>query len=184
MAEPVPLPRIFVAMRATQFADPGSAAEEVLCVILGRGRGSRLFRELVTERRLAQAESAYLGNWQRAFHSSLVSGMATPRAGVECAEIEAAFFEVCERAAQDPVENAELDRARSMLMADWSRELATVSSRADELGRHATLFGDPATVSERLPELLAVDAEQVRQAAARVFAPDNRITLTYVPTEG
>jgi zinc protease len=184
VAEPVPLPRLFFALRAAQFARPGSAAEEVLCVVLGRGRGSRLFRELVTERRLAQAESSYLGSWQRAFHASLITGMATPRPGVDPAAVEEAFFEVCQNAAQDPVDEAELDRARSMLAADWSRELATVSSRADELGRHATLFGDAATVADRLPELLAVDAEAVRQAAARVFAPDNRITLTYVPTEG
>jgi zinc protease len=184
VAEAVPLPRLFFAMRATRFAEPGSAAEEVLSVVLGRSRGSRLFRELVTERRLAQAEGSYLGTWQRAFHASMVSGMATPRSGVDQAALEAAFFEVCEQAAHDPVSEDELDRARSMLAADWSRELATVSSRADELGRHATLFGDATVIADRLPELLAVTAEDVRQAAARLFTPENRITLAYIPTEG
>ncbi len=122
--EPVPLPRLFFAFRATRFAEPGSAAEEVLGVLLGRGRGSRLFRELVTERRLAQAEGGYLGSWQRAWHASQMTGMATPRPGVDVAELEAAYFEVCERAATDAPTEAELDRARSMLEADWARELA------------------------------------------------------------
>jgi zinc protease len=170
VVEPVPLPRVFFTFRSAQFATEGSAAEDVLSVVLGRGRGSRLFRELVTERRLAQAEGAYVGAWQRAWHASMITGMATPRDGVELPELEAAFFE-------------ELARARSMLAADWSRELATVGSRADQLGKHATLFGDATAVADRLPELLAVDEEQVQAAAARVFAPDNRITLAYEPAQ-
>jgi zinc protease len=183
LVEPVPLPRLFFAFRASRFATAGSAAEDVLTVVLGRGRGSRLFRELVTARRLAQAEGGYLGSWQRAFYASMVTGMATPRDGVSLDELESAFFEVCEQLARDGISPEELDRARSMLAADWSRELATVGSRADQLGRHATLFGDALTVGRRLPELLDVTADQVKEAAGRVFAPDNRITLAYVPTE-
>jgi zinc protease len=183
LAEPVPLPRVFFSFRATRFAEPGSAAEEVLSVLLGRGRGSRLFRELVTERRLAQAEGGYLGAWQRAWHESTIGGMATPRDGVPLAELEGAFFEVCEQVAAQGVAEDELTRARSMLAADWSRELATVGSRADQLGKHATLFGDALEIDRRLPELLAVNAADVQEAAARVFAPDNRITLAYVPAD-
>jgi predicted Zn-dependent peptidase len=182
LAESVPLPRLFFAFRAGRFATPGAAAEDVLTVVLGRGRGSRLFRELVTARRLAQAEGGYLGSWQRAFYASMVTGMATPRDGVSLEELEAAFFEVCEAVAADGVGDEEMDRARSMLTADWSRELATVGSRADLLGKHATLFGDALTVYQRLPELLEVTADQVQDAARRMFAPDNRITLAYLPT--
>lgn len=181
--EPVPLPRVFLAFRSARFAEPGSAAEDMLGVVLGRGRGSRLFRELVTRRRLAQAEGGYLGSWQRAWHASMITGMATPREGVPLAELEAAFFEVCEAVVAEGVSEDELTRARSLLAADWSRELATVGSRADQLGKHATLFGDARRVADRLPELLAVTAEEIQQAALRVFAPDNRITLAYVPTE-
>ncbi|HEU5353173.1 MAG TPA: pitrilysin family protein [Actinocrinis sp.] len=184
LEEPVPLPRVFFAFRSARFAEPGSAADDVLSVVLGRGRGSRLFRELVTERRLAQAEGGYLGTWQRAWHASMITGMATPRDGVTLPQLEAAFFEVCEQVATDGVTEEELSRARSMLAADWSRELATVGSRADQLGKHATLFDDALKVADRLPELLEVDAAQVQEAAVRVFAPENRITLAYTPTNG
>jgi zinc protease len=182
LREDVPLPRLFFTFRATRFAEPGSAAEDVLSVLLGRGRGSRLFRELVTERRLAQAEGGYLGSWQRSWHASQLTGMATPLDGVSLETLEAAFFEVCEQLAAEPVTEPELDRAQSMLAADWSRELATVNARADQLGRHATLFGDAAALADRLPELLAVTPAEIQAAAKRVFAPDNRITLAYIPT--
>ena len=183
IVEPVPLPRLFLGFRATRFGRPGSAAEEVLAAVLGRGRGARLFAELVTRRELAQAEGAYLGTWQLAWYESLLTGMVTPRPGVDLAELEATYLEVCERAATDAPTEAELDRARSMLEADWARELSSVGSRADQLGRHAVLFGDADRVRERLPELLAVTAEDVRAAAERIFTPGNRVVLEYRPAE-
>ena len=64
LEEQVPLPRLFFGLRATRFGEPGSAAEEVLAAVLGRGRGARLFAELVTRRELAQAEGGYLAAWQ------------------------------------------------------------------------------------------------------------------------
>ena len=181
--EPVPMPRLFFGFRATRFGHPGSAAEEVLSAVLGRGRGARLFTELVTRRELAQAEGAYLGAWQLAWYESLMTGMVTPRPGVEVAELEAAYLEVCERAATDAPTEAELDRARSMLEADWARELSSVGSRADQLSRHAVLFGDAGQVRDRLPELLAVTAEDVRAAAERIFTPGNRVVLEYRPEQ-
>jgi len=179
--EDVPLPRFFFGFRATRFGEPAAAAEEMLAVVLGRGRGARLFAELVTRRELAQAEGSYLASWQLAWHESLLSGMVTPRPGVDPAELHAAYFEVCEQAAVDAPTEAELDRARSMLEADWARELSSVGSRADQLSRHAVLFGDAERVRDRLPELLAVSAEDVRAAAERIFTPGNRVTLEYRP---
>jgi len=188
IVEPVPLPRFFFGFRATRFGEPGAAAEEVLAAVLGRGRGARLFAELVTKRELAQAEGSYLAAWQLAWHESLLSGMVTPRPGVDAAELHAAYFEGCDQAATAAPTDAELDRARSMLEADWARELSTVGSRADQLGRHAVLFGDAERVRDRLPELLAVTAQDVRAAAERIFTPSNRVTLEYRPvstdTEG
>jgi len=45
------------------------------------------------------------------------------------------------------------------------------------------LFGDAGKVRERLPELLAVTAEDVRAAAERIFTPGNRVVLEYRPVQ-
>ena len=46
---------------------------------------------------------------------------------------------------------------------------------------YATLFDDPGLINRLLPRYLAVTAEQIRDVAADVFRPDNRVVLTYVP---
>jgi predicted Zn-dependent peptidase len=58
-----------------------------------------------------------------------------------------------------------------------------VGGRADTLGRYTTLFGDPTTAAYRLPQWLAVTADDVTEAAAYALKPESRVTLTYLPEE-
>jgi predicted Zn-dependent peptidase len=61
--------------------------------------------------------------------------------------------------------------------------MSTVGGRADTLGRYATQFGDAASAAYRLPQWLAVTAQDVADAA-RTLNPESRVTLTYLPEEG
>ena len=46
---------------------------------------------------------------------------------------------------------------------------------------YATLFDDPDLINRMLPRYLAVTADEIRDVAAAVFRPDNRVVLTYLP---
>jgi predicted Zn-dependent peptidase len=46
---------------------------------------------------------------------------------------------------------------------------------------YATLFDDPGLINRMLPRYLAVTPEAIRDVAAAVFRPDNRLVLTYLP---
>ena len=46
---------------------------------------------------------------------------------------------------------------------------------------YATLFDDPGLINRMLPRYLAVTPEAIRDVAAAVFRPDNRVVLTYLP---
>ena len=48
---------------------------------------------------------------------------------------------------------------------------------------YATLFDDPGLINRMLPRYLAVTAADIRDVCASVFRPDNRLVLTYVPSE-
>jgi predicted Zn-dependent peptidase len=45
----------------------------------------------------------------------------------------------------------------------------------------ATLFDDPGLINTMLPRYLAVTPEAIRDVAAQVFRPDNRLVITYLP---
>ena len=81
----------------------------------------------------------------------------------------------------EPVTEDELARAKALLTTGWWRQVSTVYGRADTLGRYTTQFGDPTVAAYRLPQWLAVTADDVTAAAEYALKPESRVTLTYLP---
>ena len=74
-----------------------------------------------------------------------------------------------------------MTRARALITSEWLHHLASVDGRADMFSQFTTLFGDPGLVNDMLPRILAVTADDVRQAAADVIRQDNRVVLVFEP---
>jgi zinc protease len=175
----VPLPRIMWGMRAPLFGDPRLEALDMAGQILAGGKGSRLHRRLVRERRLAQDVALF--SMGLIAGASLTAGWATARPGVDLALLEAAFWEELELISRELVSDDELARAKALTEADELGSLQRVEEKADRLSSYATLLDDPGMINEMLPRYLAVTAEQIREVCASVFVPENRLVLTYVP---
>ena len=177
----VPLPRVFVGFRAPVFGDPRLDALDVAGQILAGGKGSRLDRRLVREERIAQDVAIFTLGFIGG--ASICAGWATVRPGVDPARVEAAFHEELDRLATELITDDELARARALVETDELGALQRVEERADRLSMYATLFDDPGLINRMLGRYLAVTPEDIRDAAAAVFQPDNRLVLTYLPQD-
>jgi predicted Zn-dependent peptidase len=181
----VEAPRAYLACRTYPFGSAAFNAVTVLAIVLGAGRGSRLYRRLADGARLAQPDTvgAHAADFAHAPAPLIVS--ATARPGVTAEALEAGLAALLdELAAGDPgaaVTDAELERAKALLTTAWWQRLATVGGRADALSQYAIQLGDPARVAAQLPGWLAISAEQVAEVAAAVLQPQDRVTLTYLP---
>jgi len=175
----VPLTRHFFGFRAPVMGDPRFDALEVASQILAGGKGSRLYRRLVREDRIAQDVSFFaLGLIGGA---SIAAGQATVVPGVDPAIVEAAFEEELDLLAREPVTDDELARARALIETYELEALQRVDERADRLSSYATLLDDPDMINRQLGRYLAVGAKEIQAVAAEVLRPDNRVVLTYVP---
>ena len=178
----VPLPRIYWGFRGPVFGDPRLDALDLAGQILAGGKGSRLHRRLVREERLAQDVALF--SMGLVGGGSVTAGWATARPGVDLAALETAFWEELERLGREPVSDDELERAKALTEADELGALQRVDEKADRLSMYATLFDDPEMINRILPRYLATTAEQIRDVAADVFVPANRVVLTYLPAAG
>jgi predicted Zn-dependent peptidase len=178
----VPLPRHFFGFRAPVLGDPRYDALEVASQILAGGKGSRLYRRLIREDKIAQDVAFFsLGLIGGA---SLVAGQVTVRPGVDMGLVERVYEEELERLATEPVTDDELLRARALIETYELEALQRVEERADRLAMYATLLDDPDMINRQLDRYLAVTAAQIQSAAAEFLRPDNRAVLTYVPKSG
>jgi predicted Zn-dependent peptidase len=178
----VPLVRIHFGFRTPPFGSAAFDALEVASQILAGGKGSRLYRTLVRERRIAQDVTLF--SLPLAGGASICAGWATVRPEADPAEVEAAFLAELERVVREPVSDDELARARALIEAGELSVLGRVEEVADRFGQFATLFDRPELINEQLPRYLSVDASAIQAVAADVFRPDNRAVITFVPADG
>jgi zinc protease len=158
---------------AMAFPAPGAAADEryalyVLAALLS-GLAGRLFDELRERRALAYTVQA--APWLRPRAGAMLAYIAT--APEREAEAREAMLTELTRVAREPIGDAELERARRYaagLVAIRRQAAGAVAGELVSAWVNGTLDGFAMEETHRR----AVSAEQVADAARRVFQPDRR----------
>jgi predicted Zn-dependent peptidase len=177
----VPLTRIHFGFRCPPFGTADVDALEVASQILAGGRGSRMYRALVREGKMAQDVTAFV--LPLIDGASFYGGWVTVRPDSTEEACEEAYLGELQKLVDEPVTDDELTRAKALIEAAELGALSRVEEVADRISMYAALFDRPELVNEQLGRYLAVTAEQIQQVAAEVFRADNRVVLTYVPNE-
>jgi zinc protease len=154
---------------------PDTPALDLLAVILGQGRASRLYRS-VRERGLVSAASAY--NYTPS--SVGVFGISAELRPEDTHAALAAMARAVESIRASAPRPAELERARNMLEARLIRRTETVQGQANLLAEWEAL-GDWRLIDEYLARLLTLGAEDVRGATQRTLDPERATLLLYRP---
>ncbi len=181
VADAVPLARVHFGFRMPAYGTREYDALDVGTQILAGGRGSRLYKRLVREERIAQDIAAFA--LPLVSGHSIYAGWVTARPESDAETVERSYLEELERMASEPVTDDELARAMALIESSEFSALSRVEEVADRLNNYAIYFDRPELINEQLARYRAVDAEAIRSAAAAVFRDDNRAVVTYVPAE-
>ena len=166
--------RYFLTPSAVTASPSESAALEVLAQIMGSGSNSYLYRELVLNKKIAISAGAwYQGT---AIDATQFALSATPKPGIEFAQLEQGFDSVIADLSQNPVRAEDLDRVKTQLIAEsvYARDSQTTLAR---------WYGGAVTVGLSVDDIVAwpdriraVTSEQVRDAAQKWL--DSRKAVT------
>jgi zinc protease len=77
----------------------------------------------------------------------------------------------------------ELAKAKSLITADFWRNLATINGKAQALGTYAVFHGDYRKLFDVPTTYEKVTAEQVRELATKLLKNNNRTVGVLVPEE-
>ncbi len=181
VADQVPLPRIYLAHRIPVFGTDAFDALDVAADILGAGRASRLYANLVREQQVAQDASVFV--FPIVGGASMFALWVTARPGVSIETLEAATLAELDGLASRGPSDADLERVNNLHAAHVAGMLERISERADRLSMYTCLFDQPERINEETSRWTAVDADRVTDALRASLRPENRVTLTYVPAE-
>ncbi|MBW1986931.1 MAG: insulinase family protein [Deltaproteobacteria bacterium] len=164
------LPFICLAYHVPNIGHPDAYALEVLSSILSQGRSSRLFQQLVYEKRLALDIGADY-NLATAC-PSLFMVYAQPLPGKTVEELEQALEAELTRIKTTPVTDRELIKAKNQAESGFVMAQDSLFYRGMLLGRYQTIDSWQ-RLKELLPGIQAVQKKDVLRVAQQYLVPQN-----------
>ena len=157
---------------------PDHYALEMASLILTGGESSRLYKELVHDRAVAERVSAWTDD-HRGPDQFSVMAVLTDKG--KLSEVEAAVDTALAQLRKTPPTKAELDKAKRQLRSSFVFGLQTNNGRAIQLGEFESYWGDARLLAHELSQYLAVTPEAVQKAAARYLTPERRSLVEVLP---
>src|ERR1700752_2120372 len=155
--------RYYLVPSSTTAASGESPALDVLAQLMGGGSNSYLYRALVVDHPLAVgASAAYQGT---SLDETQFSIAASPKPGVEFAQVEQVIDEVIAKVAQSPASSEDLERVKTQLIAEAIYAQDNQATMARWYGGALTTGLGIEDIRSWPDRIRAVTADQVRQAA-------------------
>jgi zinc protease len=166
--------RYYLAPSAATAAAGESAALDVLAQLMGTGSNSYLYRALVVDKPLAVSASAsYQGT---ALDPTQFAISASPKQGVEFAQVEQVIDSVIADICQNPVRAEDLERVKTQLIAEAIYAQDNQATLARWYGGALTTGLSIADIRSWPERIRAVTADQVRDAAQKWLDKKRSVT--------
>ena len=176
---PSELSRLHLAYQTTDFRDLDTYPLDLLSIIAGQGRSSRLYQELREKSGLVHDVEA----WS---HTPSFRGLFGVSATVDPGKVEAAkdaILNELDRFKTAPVSREELNKAIRQSVTNHLASQKTMSGQAQELGAGEVLLGDTHYGAYYLSQIQKVTAHDIRRVAQKYFDRD-RLTTVIVNPKG
>ena len=174
----VPLPAYVAGYYIPEDGHPDSYPLVIASSILSEGRSSRIYTSLVYETQLAfQADSG--ASFRE--HPNLFFAVLIMNQGASIEEGESVLNAEFERMMEEPVTDAELEKAKNQMRASYIMGRQSVEEKAGALGHAAVIHQDTASANDELELFLNVTAEDIMRVVREYLDPDNRTVLSVLP---
>ena len=163
-------PLLHIAFHASRAKDPQSLPFSLLLDILADGDSSRLHQLLVEQEGTALSVGAW---FDEGFDPGLAYFYLTLPPGADPEKVESQLLDALAHVVAEGVSEAELEKARNIVLADYWRALSTINGKASAIGEFEVFHGNYEALFDLPSRLDAVTVADLQAAAAAVFDTDN-----------
>jgi zinc protease len=183
VTDTVQLPKVILAWLSVPAFTPGDADADIAGNILGAGKSSRLYRELVYKQQIAQ--SVECSNFSLALASPFTCEMVA-KPGVTPEKLEAEAEKIIDGMADSGPTPAEVEWARNKVetgLISGLQRLGGFGGVADQLNYYNQYTGDPGYLPKDLARYDAVTPASVWAYVRKTLGKDHRVVVYGVPGE-
>jgi len=176
-------PSLAIGFHKPSLGHPDDYVFDVIDAVLTDGLTSRLYTNLVREKRIAASVNSD-ANYPGVRSPNLFVLNATPLAPHTTAEIEAAIYAELDRLKAEPVSARELEKVLNNLDADLVRALRSNGGLASQLALYQTVAEDWRYALKARDKIAAVTTADIQRVAVEYFTKSNRTVATLVKKAG
>jgi zinc protease len=173
-----PVPLAGYVFRGVPERHPDAIPLQLLMMVLGEGESSRMYKDLVQERKLCVQimADAYLMDDDGVFGAGAA---LNPMADMDKA-LDAIGGHL-QAVVDAPIDERELTKAKNQMLRTAVTDALKVESKAQETGYAAVLFGDPEWLNKQLDAIRAVSLDDIQRVAKTYITTERRTVLRVTP---
>ena len=137
-----------------------------------------MYRRLVDTDQIALDVSPSLDS---AFDPTVVVINAQPKQGIAPEKCETAIYEELDRVKKDLVYRSRAGKSAQCRLAEFYRQMRTISGRANTIGIYDVFHGDYRKLFDAVKNYNAVTRDDLQRVAAKYFGANNRTVATLIP---
>ena len=176
---PMQLSQVDLAWHIPAVTHPDVYPLDVLAIVLGQGKSSRLYGELRQKRGLVHGIEA--SSYTPGYPGIFVIEASTDPDKREAAT--AAIREQVKALVENPVSEAELQKAIKISTSNYLDRLKTMQGQASDIAQNEFLVGDPNFSDVYLENLRKVTRDDLQRVIQKYFT-DNNLTITSLNPTG
>lgn len=171
----VPLDAIYKVYHMCDKGSPLYHSSDLVSDILGRGRSSRLYKELLKGKKLFNSINSFVTG---SLDNGLLIISGKLNGSVNLQEADQAIQEVIDGFCANGIQEHELEKVKNQAEATLIYSEVEILNRSIQLAYH-TLLGDTNGVNLEGDKIQAVTSEQVQASAKTILSAENSSTLYY-----
>jgi predicted Zn-dependent peptidase len=150
----------------------------MLTNLLSEGQSSRLYKELVDNKKVA----LYSGSFPMTLEDpGLFVTFSIAAVGKSAPENEEAMDKEIERVKNELISDDEFTKLRNQAETDLVKEKSHQQGIAESLAQYYIFFKNTNLINTEIEKYLAVTKEDIKRVANKYFSKENRTVLYYLP---
>jgi zinc protease len=180
LEDSVSVPRVYTMYHGPSVRSSDYETSALLASLLAGGRSSRLYQDLVYERRLAADVHAFVWPLESV---GMLWVVATARPGVSAEALQTGVDETIARLADLPPGGEEVSGARRRARRQLLLQLGSMGGRASAFAHAAVVRGEAEYVNTSFDRYDAVDEAGLRDLASTLLLTERRTVVHVIPRE-
>ena len=175
----VPAAAVFQAFHCSGFLNNDVYKAEMICYLLGVGRSSRLYKELVNNKQIASQVGAFLD--RRELDSLITVYAIASNENIKTEDLNFEINNIIKKIIDKGFSKIEIEKIRNKLSMQIARELQQYSGIADNIA-HFTLFNNsPQQIFELSNIYSKFSLEEINDYMKSVLNLNQSITINAIP---